>query len=80
MYRNISVRRLDENTYEQLRKRALAHGVSMEEEARQIIKQAVSPPARIGDLFVRRFGAKNGIELTLPSREPEEPPDFSTSN
>lgn len=73
-YRSLSVRKLDENTYEQLRLRALERGVSMEEEARQILKQAVSAPGRLGDLFVKRFGPKNGVELVLPVREPHEPP------
>lgn len=73
MYKSLSVRKLDLKTYEQLRVRALEHGVSMEEEARQILKQAVSAPKRLGDLFVSRFGAKHGIELTLPVREPHEP-------
>ena len=80
MYKNLSVRRLDEETYEQLRLRAIKHGVSMEEEARQILKQAVSAPKRLGDLFVNRFGIKNGIELVLPIREPHEPPDLVTSD
>ena len=34
---SLSVRKLDVNVYEQLRVRAAKHGVSMEEEARQII-------------------------------------------
>jgi len=74
MYRSLSVRRLDEETYEQLRLRALEHGVSMEEEARQILKNAVSAPSRLGDLFVSRFGSKNGVELVIPAREPHDPP------
>lgn len=63
MYRSLSVRRLDEETYEQLRLRALEHGVSMEEEARQILKSAVSAPKRLGDLFVSRFGSRKRVEL-----------------
>jgi plasmid stability protein len=73
MYRSLSVRRLDEDTYEQLRLRALRHGRSMEEEARQILKRAVSAPKRVGDLFLNRFGPEKGIELILPAREPHEP-------
>ncbi len=74
MFRNLSVRKIDEKTYEQLRLRALEHGISMEEEARQIIKQTVSAPKRLGDLFVSRFGTRQGIELVLPARKPHEPP------
>jgi antitoxin FitA len=47
---SISVRQLDEETVARLRARAASHGVSMEEEARRILKQAVSAPERVGDL------------------------------
>lgn len=80
MFRNLSVRKLDEETYEQLRLRALEHGISMEEEARQILKQAVSAPRCLGDLFVSRFGTRRGIELVLPVREPHEPPYMASEN
>ncbi len=80
MFRSLSVRKLDEDTYEQLRLRALEHGVSMEEEARQILKLAVSSPKRLGDLFVSRFGTSRGIELVLPAREPHEPPYMVNEN
>ena len=42
---SLSVRRLDEDTLSRLRIRAAQHGVSMEEEARRILKDAVSPNA-----------------------------------
>lgn len=74
---NLSVRRLNKNAYEQLRIRAAKHGVSMEEEARQIIYQAVSAPERISQVFQRNFGYKNGIDITIPNRrKPHEPMDF----
>lgn len=76
MYRNLSIRKLDEETYKQLRLRALEHGVSMEEEARRILKRAVSAPQRLGDLFVKRFGLHNGVELVLPDRDAHAPPDL----
>ena len=73
---SLSIRKLDAETYESLRARALRRGVSMEEEARQILKRAVSPPERLGDLFLKVFGPKNGAALDLPQREPHEPLDF----
>ena len=76
MYRNLSIRKLDENTYEQLRLRAAKHGVSMEEEARQILKLAVGAPPRLGDLFVEHFGKNGGVDLSLPIREPHHPTDL----
>ena len=41
---SLSIRKLDEKTYLRLRERAARHGVSMEEEARQILIRATSPP------------------------------------
>lgn len=70
---SLSVRKLDEDTYERLRVRAAKHGVSMEEEARRILKQATSAPERMGDLFLDYFGPSNGVALKLPTREPHEP-------
>jgi len=74
---NLSVRKLDDNTYERLRIRASQHGVSMEEEARRILKRAMAAPERIGDLFLKYFGPTNGVELELPPNEPHEPIDLS---
>lgn len=71
---NLSVRRLDEKTLEQLRLRAAEHGVSMEEEARRILAAAVAAPRRLGDLAVNVFGDAHGIDLDSPVREPHEPP------
>lgn len=74
---NLSVRKLDQNVYEQLRVRAARHGVSMEEEARQIISQAVSNSERISSIFQKYFGSKDGIDLDiLLHRKPHEPMDF----
>ncbi len=75
---NLSVRNLDNQIYDQLQQRAAKHGVSMEEEARQIISQAVSAPDRISEVFHRYFGDKNGIDLDIPEhRKPHNPMDFS---
>jgi antitoxin FitA len=74
---NLSVRKLDDNTYERLRVRAAQHGVSMEEEARRILKQATSAPERIGDLFLKYFGPANGVVLELAPKKPHEPVDLS---
>ncbi|HYN76264.1 MAG TPA: hypothetical protein VES73_00535 [Lamprocystis sp. (in: g-proteobacteria)] len=57
--------------------RAERHGVSMEEEARRILKQAVAAPERLGDLAVRLFRpAYGGEDLALPERETPEPLAF----
>ena len=74
----LSVRNLDDDTLSRLRVRAAQHGVSMEEEVRQIIKLAVSTPERLGDLAVRLFApAYGGLELELPDRKITAPMEFS---
>lgn len=70
---NLSVRRIDKETYEQLRVRAAKHGISMEEEVRQILRRAVSAPERLGDLALRQFGPDRGVELSIPPRTPHDP-------
>ena len=74
---SLSVRKLDDETLSRLRFRAAKHGVSMEEEARRILKGAVSAPDQLGDLALRVFGPKHGIDLQLPERTPHEPLELS---
>lgn len=75
---NISVRQIDLKAYQLLKLRAQKHGVSMEEEVRQIIYKTVSTPENIADIFQQHFGTSNGIDLDLPSRgKPHEPMDFN---
>ncbi len=74
---SLSVRKLDQDTLNQLRIQAAKHGVSMEEEARCILKRAVSTPERLGDLAVRLFSpAYQGEELIIPPRENHKPLSF----
>lgn len=74
---NLSVRKLDKKAYERLRVRAANHGVSMEEEARQIIYAAVTAPKKISSIFQKYFGKKNGVDLYIEKRVPHEPMDFN---
>lgn len=74
---NLSVRKIDDRIYEQLRVRAAKHGVSMEEEVRQILKRAVSAPERLGDLALDVFGPDHGVDLEIPSRPPHDPLDLT---
>jgi plasmid stability protein len=74
---NLSVRKIGDETLARLRMRAASHGVSMEEEVRRIIKEAVSRPERLGDLALRSFGPLHGVDLTLPEHQPHEPLDFT---
>ncbi len=75
---NLSIRKLDSMIVTHLRMRAANHGVSMEEEVRRILRQAVSAPDRVGDLAVRLFSPAWGeSSLELPVREVSEPIQFS---
>jgi plasmid stability protein len=74
---SLSVRKLDEETLARLRARAASHGVSMEEEARRILKEAVSAPERLGDLALQIFGPHNGVDMEFPERVPHAPIDLS---
>ena len=76
---NLTIRRLDPAVKERLRVRAAEHGHSMEEEARRILSDAVSPqgPANAFEAIRRHVASLGGIELELPSRlPPREPPAF----
>lgn len=74
---SLSVRKLDATVYERLRIRAATHGISMEEEVRQIISHAVAAPSQISAVFRKHFGYQNGIDLKVPNqRKPHDPLDF----
>ncbi len=73
---SLSVRKLDEETLARLRARAASHGVSMEEEARRILKGAVSAPERLGDLALRIFGPHHGVDMDLPEHAPHAPTEL----
>ncbi|MDT3705448.1 MAG: plasmid stabilization protein [Thiobacillus sp.] len=74
---NLSIRKLDDDTIARLRIRAAHHRVSMEEEARRILRQAVTPSKQLGDLSLQFFGAKSGVELELPQHAPHDPLGFT---
>ena len=70
----LTIRQLDEKTKAQLRVRAAHHGRSMEEEAREILRSALTAasPAKgnLAETIHRRFAAVGGLELELPRRDP----------
>ena len=70
---SLSIPELDDEIYERLQAQAARHRVSIEEEVRQILTQAVSPPERMGELFLKIFGPERGADLELPPREPHDP-------
>ena len=77
---SITIRNLDDHLCERLRIRAAEHGRSMDEEALQILRQAIGPAEanrNLGEAIHQRFAAIGGVELELPDRGPmPEPPGF----
>ncbi len=80
---SLTIRNLDDRLKASLRLRAARHGRSMEEEARVILRGALTaespaPGQSLAEAmrsFVEEFGP---IDIDLPPREPtREPPDFT---
>jgi plasmid stability protein len=72
------VRKIDPELKQRLRERAAQKGRSMEEEHREILRQAlaepVSGPENLAGVLGDLFGAEHGIELPdLRDRAPHEP-------
>ena len=81
----LTIRQLDEKTKIRLRVRAAHHGRSMEEEAREILRcalTAVSPvKGNLAETVRRRFAALGGLELESPRRDPiREIPDLANDH
>ena len=69
----LTIRQLDEKTKTRLRVRAAHHGRSMEEEAREILRSALTAasPAEgnLAEAIRRRFAAFGGQQFELPRRD-----------
>ncbi len=59
-----------------MRAQAGSHDVSMEEESRRILKEAVSAPDRLEDLALELFGPRHGVGLELPEHALHAPIDL----
>ena len=70
----LTIRNLDDAVRNRLRERAAAHGHSMEEEVRQILRQVVKPSESeatsegLGSRIHNHFAQLGGVALELPSR------------
>ena len=73
---SLSVRKLDEKTLHALQARALQHGLSMEEEVRQILKRAALAPDNLGQLAQNFFGGTHGVDVPTIKHKPHNPLDF----
>jgi antitoxin FitA len=77
---SITIRNLEDGLKIRLKARAAEHGCSMEEEARQILRESLDRqrPETLGDIARELFGPKHGFRLDLPPRGKfRPPPDFS---
>ena len=78
---SMTIRDLDDSLMRRLRVRAAEHGKSMEEEAREILRAALSQEEAesqtLSSRIHRRFAAVGGVDLQLPEREPvHQPPEL----
>ena len=78
----ITIRQLDERTKARLRVQAAQHGRSMEEEAREILRSALtgarSTKSNLAEAIRQRFEPFGGVILEIPKRDPvRQPPDFA---
>lgn len=68
---SLTIRNLEDATKERLRVRAARHGRSMEEEARQVLRQALVRETLAGGLgarVARRFADVGGVDLPEVTR------------
>jgi antitoxin FitA len=76
----LTIRNLEPAIKDKLRMSAAAHGRSMEEEVRTILRNALAqptPPGGMGSRLRSRFTAIGGVDLNLPERaEPARSADF----
>jgi plasmid stability protein len=76
----LTIRNVDDATKQSLRIRAAQHGVSMEEEARRILREALSragTQSRLGQHLLGRFAEAASEGFELPTRQaPRTPPSW----
>ena len=76
---SISIPKLSDETIYLLQTQAKIHGVSVEEEVRQIIVRDVSSPEALGDMAVKLFGPayiEDNHDFKLPERKTYDPIEF----
>ncbi|MBB4567985.1 FitA-like ribbon-helix-helix domain-containing protein [Rhizobium leucaenae] len=74
---SITIRNIDDHLKARLRIRAAAHGRSMEDEARDILRAALSTAEKrqpnLAEAIRRRMAATGGVILEIAPREPSRP-------
>ena len=80
---SLLIRNVDATLHTRLKERAAAHGCSLEEEVRGLLRAATARQTReenVVDVARRLFGPKHGVDLDTPLRgnAPQRPPpDFA---
>jgi antitoxin FitA len=79
---SMTIRNLDDGLKAKLRLQAASHNRSMEEEARHILRAALTEPASANPNLAQSIRARltdlGGIDLDIPLRAPiPSPPDFT---
>ncbi|MDS1140026.1 plasmid stabilization protein [Pusillimonas sp. SM2304] len=79
----MTIRNIDEQLKARLRVQAATHGRSMEDEARDILRAALSTAPERGQSLIEairsRISPLGGVDLALAPREPiRNPPGFDT--
>lgn len=79
---SLTIRDLDDSLKKALRLRAARNGRSMEEEARQVLRRALTSERSatgLGSRIVGRFRSAGGVNLPGPPRaRPRRPPAFDS--
>lgn len=79
----MTIRRIDDELKQRLRIQAARHGRSMEDEARDILRSALSTQTPQQGSLVKSIRARmeplGGVDLDIPSRDAiRRPPDITT--
>ncbi len=77
----MTIRNIDDQLKARLRVQAAVHGRSMEDEARDILRAALSVepirPVSLVDAIRARMAPLGGFDVALPARDPvREPPEL----
>jgi plasmid stability protein len=79
---SITIRRLDDKVKAKLQIRAASHGRSMEEEAREILREGLQsrpiPRLNLAEAIRRYVEPLGGVDLKLQPREPARRPPVLT--
>lgn len=79
---SLLIRNVDDALHVRLKASAASHRRSLEEEARELLREAVArqasePPESLVDLALTLFGPEHGADIELPPRGAgRSPPDF----